>query len=106
MGFKGLWKSIRIPSKRRQEESDADDLAEDIHTRLMAAYPEVPEWWYLTVLLIAMAFGVAGIASWDTYTSPGVVFFGIAMALIFIIPIGLITAITGELPCPGARGVR
>ncbi|WVR08745.1 OPT family small oligopeptide transporter [Kwoniella sp. DSM 27419] len=90
-GFKGLWRSIR---RQRQEEVE-DDLSEDIHCRLMRSYSEVPEWWYLTVLAAAMACGMAGIGAWETYTNPAVVLFGIAMALIFIIPVGLVTAVTG-----------
>ncbi|WVQ95348.1 OPT family small oligopeptide transporter [Kwoniella sp. CBS 9459] len=92
-GFKSLWRSIR--RGRKEDKIDEDELSEDIHCRLMRSYPEVPEWWYLIVLLAAMAFGMAGIGAWQTYTNPAVVLFGIAMALIFIIPVGLVTAITG-----------
>jgi OPT oligopeptide transporter protein len=35
------------------------------------------------------------IAGWETYTSVGVVFYGIALCLIFVVPIGIIRAITG-----------
>ncbi|OCF35911.1 OPT family small oligopeptide transporter [Kwoniella heveanensis BCC8398] len=91
-GFKGLWKSLR---RRGKEDTTEDDLSEDVHRRLMRSYPEVPEWWYLVVLLAAMGFGMAGIGAWQTYTNPAVVLFGIAMALVFIIPVGLVTAITG-----------
>ncbi|WWC63248.1 OPT family small oligopeptide transporter [Kwoniella dejecticola CBS 10117] len=91
-GFKGLVKSFR---RGKRDDPDDDDLSEDIHCRLMRAYPEVPEWWYLIVLLFAMACGMAGIGAWETYTNPAVVLFGIALGLVFIIPVGLITAITG-----------
>ncbi|WRT70854.1 OPT family small oligopeptide transporter [Kwoniella shivajii] len=91
-GFKGLWRSLR---RQKQTEVNEDDLAEDIHCRLMRAYPEVPEWWYLLVLLFAMGCGMAGIGAWDTYTTPAVVLFGIALGIVFVIPVGLITAITG-----------
>jgi len=46
-------------------------------------------------LLAAIACACAGIAGWETYTSVGVVFYGIALCLIFVVPIGIITAITG-----------
>ena len=32
---------------------------------------------------------------YETYTSPAVVVFGIAMALVFVVPLGLINAVTG-----------
>jgi energy-converting hydrogenase Eha subunit H len=92
MGFQGLWRKIR---RRSSEVSEEDDLADDIHTKLMRSYKEVPEWWYLVVLLIAMGCGMAGIGAWETYTNPAVVLFGIALALVFIIPVGIISAVTG-----------
>lgn len=42
-----------------------------------------------------MGLGVAAVAAWPTYTNVGVVFFGIALALIFVIPTGIIYATTG-----------
>ncbi|TVY83077.1 Sexual differentiation process protein isp4, partial [Lachnellula suecica] len=88
MGFRNLFNSFR---KDRNTEFNYSD----VHNRLMASYPEVPEWWYMIGLCIAIAFGIAGIAGWETYTSVGVVFYGIAMCLLFVIPIGIIKAITG-----------
>lgn len=38
----------------------------DIHARLMAVYPQVPEWWYATMFVIMFAFGVISIEVWDT----------------------------------------
>ena len=32
---------------------------------------------------------------YETYTSPAVVLFGIAMAVVFVVPLGLINAVTG-----------
>lgn len=31
----------------------------DVHNRLMRKYKEVPEWWYMTILCVALAFGIA-----------------------------------------------
>jgi OPT family oligopeptide transporter len=83
MGFKNLF--------HRGEREEYDD----VHNRLMAHYPEVPEWWYLICLCVSVAFGCAGIAAWPTYTTVGTVFYGLALCLVFIIPIGIIRAITG-----------
>ncbi|KAH7050077.1 OPT oligopeptide transporter [Macrophomina phaseolina] len=68
---------------------------QDVHNRLMSAYPEVSEWWYLTVLLAAIGCSIGGVAGWDTNTTPAVVFYGLALCLIFVVPVGLIYAITG-----------
>ena len=40
----------------------------------------------MSVLVIAMSLGFAGIAAWPTYTTPGVVPYGILLALIFVVP--------------------
>lgn len=91
LGFRDLINSFR-PSKK--DEVEAGQVL-DVHNRLMKAYKEVPEWWYLTCLVCAVALGIAGIANWPTYTTPAVVFYGIVLCLIFIIPIGIIKAMTG-----------
>ncbi|OHF03932.1 OPT oligopeptide transporter [Colletotrichum orchidophilum] len=86
LGFRSLWCSFR---------KEASSDFKDVHTRLMSNYSEVPEWWYLILNLAAIAFGVAAVAAWSTETSVGVVFFGIALALVFVIPTGIIFATTG-----------
>ncbi|KAI8275740.1 Oligopeptide transporter 2 [Colletotrichum sp. SAR11_57] len=86
LGFKSL-----LPSFKKEASQDF----KDVHTRMMSNYPEVPEWWYLILNLLAIAFGVAAVAAWPTETSVGVVFFGIALALVFVIPTGIIFATTG-----------
>ncbi|KAJ4859625.1 OPT oligopeptide transporter protein domain-containing protein [Trichoderma breve] len=90
MGFKSLFASFR-----KKKNPIKDERVLDVHNRLMKAYPEVPEWWYLICLVLAIALGVAGIAGWNTNTSPGVVFYGLALCIIFVIPVGIIKAMTG-----------
>ncbi|KAL1624245.1 hypothetical protein SLS56_007947 [Neofusicoccum ribis] len=101
LGFRSLFQGY----KRTAEEF------KDIHTKLMAAYKEgmwvpsfsrssltsvpVPEWWYATLNVFAIVLGVGAVASWPTYTNVGVVFFGIGLALVFVIPTGIIKATTG-----------
>ncbi len=89
LGFLEFFNSFR-PAKAR-------DMSryEDVHNRLMSAYKEVPEWWFASVLVAAIVCGIAGIAFWPTFTSPGVVFYGIALCVVFIVPIGVIKAMTG-----------
>ncbi|PWY73104.1 OPT oligopeptide transporter [Aspergillus sclerotioniger CBS 115572] len=86
LGFRSLFKNF----KRR----DTNDFP-DVHSRLMSVYKKIPEWWYAILNVVAIVLGVAAIAAWPTYTSVGVVFFGIALALVFAIPTGIIEATTG-----------
>ncbi|KAJ0385808.1 hypothetical protein COL922a_005612 [Colletotrichum nupharicola] len=93
MGFKNMWNTICRRKTTKEGENDGE--YKDIHNRLMANYAEVSEWWYLGTLLVAAAFGFAGVAGWPTYTTPGVVPYGVFLAVVFVIPIGIIKAMTG-----------
>ncbi|QRW12697.1 OPT oligopeptide transporter protein [Ceratobasidium sp. AG-Ba] len=66
----------------------------DVHNRLMAAYPEAPEWWYASLLLVSIALGLVAILAYPTHTTVGALFMGLALALIFIVPVGVIYAVT------------
>ncbi|KLP14582.1 sexual differentiation process protein isp4 [Fusarium fujikuroi] len=87
LGFVSLWQSFKKNSKINE--------FKDIHTKLMEQYTEVPEWWYLILNLVGVAFGIASVAGWPTNTSVGTVFFGLALAILFTIPTGIIFATTG-----------
>ncbi|GAB1314622.1 hypothetical protein MFIFM68171_04832 [Madurella fahalii] len=93
---KQWWMQVFRRRGRGGEESDEEDIQLlDVHNRLMRAYPEVPEWWYMICLAIAIGIGMAGIAAWPTNTTPWVVLYGIALCLVFVVPIGIINAMTG-----------
>ncbi|KAF8706824.1 OPT oligopeptide transporter protein, partial [Rhizoctonia solani] len=68
----------------------------DVHNRLMAAYPEAPEWWYASILLLAIGLGLIAILCYPTHTTVGALFMGLALALIFVVPIGVIFAVTNQ----------
>ncbi|KAM0815560.1 putative OPT oligopeptide transporter protein-domain-containing protein [Seiridium cardinale] len=89
MGFRNLFNSFR-----KNKDSNVG-VYSDVHNRLMSKYAEVPEWWYSLVIVVAIAFGCAGIAGWETYTSVGVVFYGLVLCALFVIPVGIIKAMTG-----------
>jgi OPT family small oligopeptide transporter len=89
MGFKGLINSFRRKNRR------VEDHTMDVHNRLMKNYSEAPEWWYLIVLCVAIGFGIIAITAWDTHTTPGVVFYGLLLCAVFVIPVGIIKSMTG-----------
>lgn len=97
MGVRSAVKGIKQAFNKRAAvaEDDEDDLSEDIHFRLMKRYPEVPEWWFGILLLIAMAIGMVSVGAYPTHTSPSVVIYGIIMPLIAILPCGYVQAVTG-----------
>ena len=92
-----VWKSVLSTLRiRRHEEEDEEDLADDVHARIMRKnYKDVPEWIYFIVLVIAATVGMVGIGIYPTQTSPVVVIFGIIMPLIALIPVGLVQSVTG-----------
>ncbi|POR33863.1 Sexual differentiation process protein isp4 [Tolypocladium paradoxum] len=125
MGFKNLIKGFRFKKNKSTTKGVGEQTVEgeymDVHNRLMAVYPEgtasyatnrffsyrtyltkaftVSEWWYFSILVISIVFGILGIALFPTYTSPAVVLYGLLLAAVFIIPVGLVFAMTGlEVP--------
>ncbi|KAJ7681289.1 OPT-domain-containing protein [Mycena rosella] len=85
-----MWHGFKsILSRRKTSEEHTD-----IHVRLMEAYTEVPEWQYLIILVGAIALGAAGVGVYPTETTPAVVLYGVFLAAIFVVPIGIILSIT------------
>ncbi|TFK71414.1 OPT oligopeptide transporter [Pluteus cervinus] len=68
----------------------------DIHARLMARYPQVPEWWYVIVFLTMFAFGIISILVWDTKFPVQWFILALVIAFLYVIPIGMIQAITNQ----------
>ncbi|KAG0373858.1 hypothetical protein BGX24_011156 [Mortierella sp. AD032] len=71
---------------------------DDIHHKLMQAYPEVPDWWYLTLFLIMTGIAVATCEIWDYKLPWWGVLLAVAISAFFALPVGLIQAITNQQP--------
>lgn len=71
---------------------------EDIHHKLMRAYPEVPQWWYITIFVISFAVSFAVIYAWPIYLPWWGLILAIAIPAIFVLPIGIIQAVTNQQP--------
>ncbi|KAF8173175.1 OPT-domain-containing protein [Mycena galopus ATCC 62051] len=65
----------------------------DVHVRLMETYKELPEWQYF-MQCVAIVVGAVGVGVYPTNTSPIIVLSGVFLAVIFVIPIGIIASIT------------
>jgi OPT family oligopeptide transporter len=66
----------------------------DIHARLMRLYPRVPWWWFagLTIVIFAMAIGM--VEGYETELSWWAVILAGVIALIYMVPCGIIQGIT------------
>ncbi|EJT99866.1 OPT oligopeptide transporter [Dacryopinax primogenitus] len=68
----------------------------DIHSRLMCAYKEVPHWWYAALGVISLVCGIVCIEVYDTKLPVWAFFVALGIALIYLIPVGMIQAITNQ----------
>ncbi|KAF9282743.1 hypothetical protein BGZ88_010868 [Linnemannia elongata] len=71
--------------------------SEDIHHKLMQAYPEVPDWWYAAVFVGMTAVAVF-ICEYYGYMPWWAVFLAILLTVVFALPVGLIQALTNQQP--------
>lgn len=82
-----------ILRRKDVKEVDPDAIGEDVHYRLMRKYPEAPDWWYFFVFCASIVLGVVGVEAYPTGTSGAVVVYGTIFALIFVIPVGVVSAV-------------
>ncbi|KAG2135112.1 OPT oligopeptide transporter protein-domain-containing protein [Suillus clintonianus] len=68
----------------------------DVHARLMSRYPQVPEWWYLTLFALMFALGVLSIEIWPTEMPVWAFIISLMIAFTYVIPCGMIQAITNQ----------
>ncbi|QRW10201.1 OPT oligopeptide transporter protein [Ceratobasidium sp. AG-Ba] len=68
----------------------------DIHARLMSRYKQVPEWWYGLIFIPSLIFGIVCIEVWPTQMPVWALFLALIIAFVYIIPIGMIQAITNQ----------
>ncbi|KAH7055168.1 OPT family small oligopeptide transporter [Linnemannia elongata] len=72
--------------------------SEDIHHKLMQAYPEVPDWWYAALFVSMTGVAIITCEVWDYKLPWWGVLLAVALAAIFSLPVGLIQAITNQQP--------
>ncbi|OWM71178.1 hypothetical protein CDL15_Pgr011305 [Punica granatum] len=73
----------------------------DVHTRLMKKnYDEVPQWWFLIILVSMVALSLLACEGFDKQLQLPWwgVFLACGVALVFTLPIGIIVATTGSAP--------
>ncbi|XP_038725465.1 oligopeptide transporter 7 [Tripterygium wilfordii] len=72
----------------------------DIHTKLMRKYKQVPEWWFVCVLLANIAVTIFACEYYNEQLQ--LPWWGVLLAcgiaIVFTLPIGIITAITNQTP--------
>ncbi|OZJ07038.1 hypothetical protein BZG36_00095 [Bifiguratus adelaidae] len=71
---------------------------EDIHRKLMREYPEVPTWWYAIIFVVAFSLSFVVVYVWPIHLPWWGLFLSIGLSAIFLIPIGIIQALTNQQP--------
>ncbi|KAF9026590.1 hypothetical protein CPC16_000867 [Podila verticillata] len=70
---------------------------EDIHSRLMNVYPEVPDWWYGLLFVITLALSLVTCVVYD-FMPWWAVILALAIAMFFVLPVGIVQAVTNQQP--------
>ncbi|KAK9464709.1 OPT oligopeptide transporter protein-domain-containing protein [Lipomyces arxii] len=94
--YKLLWSSFKglYDGLRHRNQSNFDSYS-DPHTAMMAKYPEVPDWWYLAVLVLSFVFSVAAISGYPTNTPVWALILIMVICAIMLIPSAIIASVTG-----------
>ncbi|KAI1333731.1 OPT oligopeptide transporter protein-domain-containing protein [Xylariaceae sp. FL0016] len=69
--------------------------ASDVHSRLMSKYKEVPDWWFLIILVGAIIISVIFLQIYPLDTPVWLVFLMIGINLVFAVPLSFLSATTG-----------
>ncbi|KAE8224587.1 hypothetical protein CF319_g2545 [Tilletia indica] len=86
-----LWYGPTIYSQLKGSMHDEPD----IHARLMARYKEVPNYWYGIIFIVTLALAFGCTLGWDTKHPWWALLVAILISAIYILPIGIVYAITG-----------
>ncbi|KAH7906357.1 OPT oligopeptide transporter protein-domain-containing protein [Hygrophoropsis aurantiaca] len=68
----------------------------DIHAQLMSKYRQVPDLWYICLLAVTVILGIICVEVWPTDFPVWALLFAIFLAVIYMIPIGMVEAITNQ----------
>lgn len=64
----------------------------DAHSRMMSLYREVPDWWYLAILVIALVFGIVGFQAYPIHVPVWTLFATVAICICFLIPMAILNS--------------
>ncbi|KJZ74505.1 hypothetical protein HIM_06101 [Hirsutella minnesotensis 3608] len=69
--------------------------AMDVHSRLMARYKEVPDWWFIVILGAAVVVSVVFVRIYPVDTPVWLVFLLLGINVVFAVPLSFLSATTG-----------
>ncbi|KAI2633350.1 OPT family small oligopeptide transporter [Xylaria nigripes] len=75
----------------------AQNQEPDLHMKMMRKYRETPDWWYWCLLALSVAFGLITALAFDSQLPWWAFFVSIILALAFVVPTGMILAVSNIL---------
>ncbi|KAI1314462.1 hypothetical protein EDD11_002164 [Mortierella claussenii] len=69
--------------------------SEDIHSRLMSVYPEVPDWWYGLLFGVMLVLSMITCVVWE-YMPWWALLLALGIAIVFVLPVGIVQAVTNQ----------
>lgn len=85
---KDIWNRIK----------NARQANDDIHAKLMDRYKEVPDLWYFALFLVALGMSFATVVVYPSDMPWWALIIAVILAFVWLVPIGIITAITSQSP--------
>ncbi|KIY50217.1 small oligopeptide transporter [Fistulina hepatica ATCC 64428] len=83
-------KPIRIHFRRTLQEHP------DVHARLMARYPDVPQWYYWCTFVLTFVGACVAVSCWPTGLTIWSLVLALFISLMYLVPIGMIQAVTNR----------
>ncbi|EGF98214.1 putative oligopeptide transporter [Melampsora larici-populina 98AG31] len=94
-----IFKKLRRTNGERRPKSSIqeDTMYGGVHCRLMQAYPEVPEWWFMLVGVVSIMMAIFLLKYYESAMPTMPIWglaFSFAIALVLIVPIGIMSAVS------------
>ncbi|KAK9367578.1 OPT oligopeptide transporter protein-domain-containing protein [Lipomyces kononenkoae] len=87
--FRGFWKGLRTRNSSNYE------FYKDPMSRMMSVYPEVPDWWFIAIFLVSVAFGIVAFTVYPTNAPVWGMIVIILVSTVLMVPSALIYSVTG-----------
>ena len=84
--FRGVWRSLVTT------DSVYKDFEHDAQIRIYRKYKEVPEWWFMVLLVVGLGMAFAAIEGWPTGTPWWALLITLGITAICIVPMTFIVA--------------
>lgn len=87
-GFVDLYKGLFHKNSPQQNRHD-------IHSRMMAKYPEAPDWWFILVFIVTVVIAIICVEVYPLNVPVWFLFVIIGLSLAFMAPLLVLQAVTG-----------